>query len=149
MANCEELKKIAKARLKSAETLMAAKDWHGAGYMLGYALECALKAVTCKTLNLVTYPENHKNDKINLYFMTHRFEQLLIVSGLENIFSSRGPQEAWENWSDFTLEYPGEWPSMRYDSKTVWDEIKVERLYKCLMKPKSGILKIIERRKKW
>lgn len=149
MATGSELKQITEARLKSAETLMYAKDWHGAGYMLGYTLECALKAVTCKTLNLVTYPENHKNDKINSYFMTHRFEQLLIVSGLENIFSSRGTKEAWQNWSDFTLEYPGEWPSMRYDINTVWDEAKVKRLYQCLVKPRSGILKIIRRNKKW
>lgn len=149
MSNCVELKQIAKARLKSAKTLMKANDWHGAGYMLGYALECALKSVTCKTLHLVTYPENTKNDKINLYFMTHRFEQLLVVSGLENIFSSRGPQEAWENWSDFTLEYPGEWPTMRYDIKTVWDKTKVEKLYTNLTAPTNGILTIIARRNKW
>jgi len=46
MANCAELRKIAKARLKSVETLMAVNDWHGAAYMLGYVLECALKAAT-------------------------------------------------------------------------------------------------------
>lgn len=149
MANCAELRIIAKSRLKSAEILMKATDWHGAAYMLGYALECALKAATCKTLHLITYPDNTKNDKINSYFMTHRFEQLLIVSGLEDIFSSRGPQKAWQNWSDFTLEYPGEWPSMRYDLKTVWDKIKVEKLYNNLTEPIDGMMTIIKRRGKW
>lgn len=149
MANCTDLKKIAQARLRSARTLMKADDWHGAAYMLGYVLECALKAVTCKTLNLVTYPDNTKNDKINSYFMTHRFEQLLIVSGLEGIFSSRGPQKAWQNWSDFTLEYPGDWPSMRYELKTIWNETKVIKLYENLMEQTSGILTIIKRRGKW
>ncbi len=149
MANCPELRKIAKARLKSAETLMSVNDWHGAAYMLGYVLECALKAATCKVLHLVTYPENTKNDKINSYFMTHRFEQLLIVSGLENIFSSRGPKEAWENWSDFTLKYPGEWPAMRYDAKTVWNKLTVEGLHQNLTEPMHGILTVIKERKKW
>jgi len=147
--NCSELRRIAKARLKSAETLAKANDWHGAAYLLGYVLECALKAVTCKTLHLITYPENTKYDKINSYFMTHRFEQLLVVSGLEDIFSSRGPQQAWQNWSDFTLEYQNDWPSMRYDLKTVWNEVKVVKLYNNLTEPGDGILTIIKKRKKW
>ena len=81
--------------------------------------------------------------------MTHRFEQLLIVSGLENIFSSRVPKEAWENWSDFTLKYQGDWPAMRYDLKTIWDRITVEAVYKNLAEPTHGIITIIKERKKW
>jgi hypothetical protein len=149
MSNCEELKQITKARLKSAKTLIAAKDWHGAAYMLGYVLECALKAATCKTLHLVEYPENTKNDKINLYFMTHRFEQLLLVSGLEDIFSSRGPAETWKNWSEFTIEYPADWTPMRYDTKVRWDKTKVNKLYNNLTASKFGIISIIKRKKRW
>lgn len=149
MANCIELRTIAKARLKSVEALITVGDWHGSAYMLGYVLECALKAATCKTLHLIAYPENTKNDKINSYFMTHRFEQLLVVSGLENVFSSRGPKEAWQNWSEFTLEYPGDWPAMRYDLSKNWDKIKIEQLYNNLMEPTNGILTIIKRSKKW
>jgi len=149
MSNCDELKKITKARLKSAKTLMAAKDWHGAAYMLGYVLECALKAVICKTLHLVEYPENTKNDKINLYFMTHRFEQLLLVSGLEDIFSSRGPAEVWKNWSDFILKYPGDWPAMRYNLDLTWNKTNVKKLYSNLADSEHGIITLIRKKKRW
>ena len=118
--------------------------------LLGYVLECALKAATCKTLNLVSYPDhNNKNQNVSSYFMTHKFEQLLVVSGLENIFSSRGSANAWKNWSDFTLEYPGDWPAMRYDTKKTWDEIKVKKLFNNLNEPKHGILSIIKEKRKW
>lgn len=149
MSNCNELRQIAIARLKSVNTLIKAKDWHGAAYMMGYVLECALKASTCKTLHLISYPDNVKYPNISSYFMTHKFEQLLVVSGLENIFSYRGPVNAWKNWSDFTLEYPGDWPSMRYDIKKIWDENKVKKLLLNLTEPKYGILSIIKEKRKW
>lgn len=149
MSNRTELKQITKARLRSVETLIKAKDWHGAAYLLGYVLECALKAATCKTLHLVSYPDGTKNPNVSSYFMTHKFEQLLVVSGLENIFSSRGPTKAWQNWSSFTIEYPGDWPIMRYDAKKIWDEIKVKKLFSNITEPKYGILSIIKDQRKW
>lgn len=149
MSNCGGLKQITEARLKSAETLMMVQDWHGAAYMLGYVLECALKAVICKTLHLVEYPENTKNNKIDSYFMTHRFEQLLLVSGLEDIFSSRGPAQAWQNWSDFMLKYQGDWPTMRYNVDVIWNEIEVNKLYNNLTDPQYGIITLIRKKKRW
>lgn len=149
MANGKELREISKGRLRSAKILMDCKDWHGAAYMLAYALECALKAATCKTLNLIVYPENTKSKHINSYFMTHRFEQLLVVSGLEHIFSPRGTADAWQNWSDFTLAYPADWPAIRYDLSMNWDEVKVKKLYSNLTDASHGIVTIIKERKKW
>lgn len=151
MANIEELKEIAHARLKTAEILISAKDWDGAAYMLGYVLECALKAVVCKTLNLLNYPEYTKNQKTDEYFMTHKFDQLLIASGLEYLFSTRGSVDAFQYWSDFTKEYPSDWPAMRYDRsrQKQFDEIKVKKLYNILIDATKGILSIIEKEKKW
>jgi len=117
--------------------------------MLAYALECSLKAVTCKTLNLVSYPENTKKKNIDSVFMTHSFQQLLLISGLENIFSSRGPAEAWDNWGKFTIEYPANWPQIRYNTDLVWDEEKVEKLYDYLLESRFGIISIIRKRRKW
>lgn len=145
-----QLREITKARLKTAKILLKAKDWDGSVYMMGYVLECALKAAACKALHLATYPENTKNDKIDIYFMTHRFDQLLIVSGLEEIFSlKRGVVEESMNWSDFTINYPGDWPKMRYEPNLIWDEIKTRKLYNNLTDYKSGILTVIKRRRKW
>ena len=151
MANTQELKEIALARLKTSQILINANDWDGAGYMLGYVLECALKAVICKTLKLLDYPQYTKNEKTDAYFMTHKFDQLLIASGMDYIFSSRGPADAFKYWSTFTEEYPGDWPTMRYDRQRQkqFDEIKVQKLYNVLTEKKRGILAIIEQEKKW
>jgi hypothetical protein len=151
MANSLELKEIALARLKTADILVQAKDWDGAGYMMAHVLECALKAVICKTLNLLEYPEYTKNEKTDGYFMTHKFDQLLIASGMQHIFSPRGPILAFQYWSDFTKEYPGDWPAMRYDRQrqNQFDEVTVKRLYNILREPDEGIIDIITKENKW
>lgn len=149
MANLVELRTITRQRLKTAKILITAGDWDGAAYMLGYVLECALKAVTCKTLHLVQYPEN-KSERIDSFFMTHRFDQLLIISGMSDVFNIKGPIESYRNWSEFTQEYPGDWPGMRYDQKyNSWGEAKVRRLYTNLTDKQGGILTEIIRRKRW
>lgn len=149
MASNRELRNISKARLKSAQNLIEVKDWLGAAYMMAWSLECALKATTCKTLHLQNYPENTHDKQIDAYFMTHRFDRLLIVSGMENMFSSRGNIDAYQNWSDFTGEFPTDWPSMRYPSTQQWTESKVKRLYTNLRDPQNGILAVIINKKKW
>ena len=149
MTNCAELRKITKARLKSARLLIISEDWHGAAYLMGYALECALKAVICKRLNLINYPDNTSQKHIQGFFLTHEFNSLLIVSGLENIFSLRGPEELFQSWSKFTKEYPGaKWTEMRYDSVN-WDEKKIKVLYEALVDPNKGLISYIIKKKKW
>lgn len=151
MANNVELREISKARLRSAGKLIEAEDWLGAVYMMAWALECALKAVTCKTLHLQNYPENTKDKKANDYFRTHRFDRLLTVSGLENIFTSRGDVDAYQNWSDFTEDLQGDWPEIRYPQKRshIWTESKVKSMYTNLKDTEKGIIAIISRKHKW
>lgn len=146
MATGTDLKQITKKRLKTVKVLLSVKDWDGAAYMMGFVLECALKAVICKTLHLVNYPEYTGKQKVDDYFMTHRFDLLLKVSGMENIFSDRGPSESWRNWSEFTVEYPGDWPAMRYDINRKWDETKVKKLYTNLVESQNGLLKEVKKR---
>lgn len=152
MATGTQLKNIALARLKSAEVLMEAEDWHGASYMLPYALECALKSVICKTLRIMSYPDNDtsKTD-IRPFFTTHVFVQLIIVSGLNDIFSAAGQEIPFKYWSDFTLAYPGKWVGMRYDIDVMnqFDESRIKDLHNKLTEPTNGILTIIEREGRW
>ena len=147
MANFGDFKKLTKARLNTVKILMKANDWNSAAYMMGYALECSLKATVCKTLKLSVYPEYTKRENIDKYFMTHSFQQLLIVSGLSNIFSLDGPAKAFQNWSDFTNEYKDRWTEMRYEVEEKWDSDRVKKLYKYLVTGRSAIIKEI--RKTW
>lgn len=148
MATCGELKTITKARLKSAQILIDAKDWAGAAYMMGYVLECALKACVCKTLRLSKYPEDKKKDS---HFMTHYFDQLLILSGTSDIFNLNAEKKAFQNWSNFTKEFPGDWPAMRYNAahQQTFEEKKVKGLYVNLTNASNGILNVIDRKKRW
>lgn len=158
MVTGKDLQIITQARLKTAKILIKAKDWDGAAYSLGYVLECALKAAVCSSLKLALYPEktalsgyksNEKAARTSIpeYFMTHDFLQLLVVSGLQKTFSLEGPAKSWENWSNFTIEYSGNWTEMRYDPNREWTEEKVKKLYKALISSRNAIIKEIK--KKW
>lgn len=152
MANNAELRKLSKARLKTVRTLTAAEDWDAAAYMMGYVLETALKAASCKSLHLDTFPERTKNKHIDNCFMTHKFDQLLIVSGLSDIFNPlTGPANPSKNWSSFVQEYPTDWVSMRYEPSVAitFDKIKVSRLYQNLYGDPESIIKTIIGNRRW
>lgn len=147
MANCNELKLIAEARVKSAKFLIDAQDWHGAAYMMGYALECMLKSVICNTLNFEKYPPDVK-DKDDSWFLTHRFDRLLLLSGLSNVFNFNSP--SFYTWSGFIKYFEGDWPTMRYDSKKLdsFTSTSVPQLYDfltCTIEGKEGIIPIINK----
>ena len=122
-------------------------------YMLGFVLECILKAASCKTLNLAAYPEDHKvvkNPKITDYFRTHNFDMLLVISGASDLFSPKGV--GFNSWSGFTQEYTGKikvWTDIRYDTKDQYDEKRVKDIYDYLTKPNDGIIALIEAKERW
>lgn len=151
MANRDDFKKLAKQHLKTAEILMDAEDWAGSAYMMGYVLEFALKAMICKTLNLVSYPEGHSNEKVHGFFKSHNFDQLIVVSGASDLFDYRGTTDAQRNWSDFTARYLGEWPNMRYN-KDIRNQFKkkvIKDLHNNLIEKDGGILSVISDNKRW
>lgn len=128
---------------------MKAEDWDGAAQMMGLALEYALKAAICKTLNIPAYPEDHKDSS---FFMVHTFDRLLLLSGLSSTFSAAGDTEVLDNWSGFTLPYRGEWVGMRYNDPQYgpFDKKTVEKLYHHLYGDKEyGILRVIAKKRRW
>ena len=58
MPTRNELKELAKLRLKEAETLFDAGLYDGAVYVCGYVIELALKARICKLLDISEYPSS-------------------------------------------------------------------------------------------
>ena len=116
--------------------------------MMGYVLECALKAGTCKALGLAEYPENRKTDS---HFLTHNFDQLLVLSGMSSIFNANGDLNVFNNWSNFTKEFSGDWPGMRYNPDYLqrFDEAKVRTLHTCLIQKTNGILSVVTAKRKW
>ena len=107
MLDKKEIRKIARARLKEAEVLAASRRYEGAIYLCGYAVELALKARICKTLNWSGYPSsNNEFDKYRT-FRTHNLDVLLHLTGIED----RVKTALLAEWSAVT-----EWdPESRYN----------------------------------
>jgi hypothetical protein len=74
---------IARARIADAKALLAAKRYDGAVYLCGYAVELALKARICKTLNWAEFPSSRKEFEGLQSFRVHDLDVLLKLSGLE------------------------------------------------------------------
>ena len=71
-----DLKKLAKLRLKEAEHLYRKGLFDGCLYLCGYAIEFALKARICRALKLREYP-------VEQYFKTHDRNRLRL-GGLQS-----------------------------------------------------------------
>ena len=56
MISVVELDNIARARIEDAKALLTAGRFDGATYLCGYAVEIALKARICRTLNWTEFP---------------------------------------------------------------------------------------------
>ncbi len=76
-----DLKKLARARLKDAQILLAGKRYDGAVYVCGYAIELALKARICALLKWSGYPDTRGEFANLTSFRTHDLAVLLRLSG--------------------------------------------------------------------
>lgn len=80
-----DLQTLAEARIADAEVLLAGARWAAAYYLLGYAVECALKACVAKQFREHEVPDR----TIVNSFYTHRLDQLLNISGVRVSFEER------------------------------------------------------------
>ena len=83
MIPAPDLKAISRARLRDAKVLLKGKRLDGAVYLCGYAVELALKARMCRTLNWHEFPETSAEFKGLQSVKTHDLEILLRLSGVE------------------------------------------------------------------
>ena len=145
MASGKELKAIAKSRLKASKILARHRDYDGAVYLMGYALECCLKATICKRLNLVQYPDKSGSKDKDAIFKTHKLDILRTLSGLENDLGLKSATRRYENWSEFTI-----WSvEMRYDPIGTFTKEGAERMYEALTEKPDGIITWINKHRKW
>ena len=83
MLTIAELRSISAARLEDAQALFNAGLYDGVVYLCGYAVELALKARICETLNWDGYPSTNREFRDYLTFRTHDLKVLLRLSGQE------------------------------------------------------------------
>jgi hypothetical protein len=84
----DELYAIARARLEDANLLLTNSRSDGAFYVGGYAVELALKARICRTLNWSGFPEKRSEFENFTSFRTHKLDVLLALSGQEQRIKS-------------------------------------------------------------
>jgi len=80
--NRKDLQALANLRLREAQALFKAREFSGAYYLAGYAVECALKACIAKQVKRHDFPDKKSMNDAH----THDLEKL---SGLANLESSR------------------------------------------------------------
>jgi len=127
MLSRDELLKIKKARLRDAEVLYRNRRYDGAIYLCGYAVEIALKARICKTLEWNSgFPETKKEFEGCNSFKTHDLEALLHLSGIETKIKSNYLAD-WSTVATWNPEsrYKAIGSANKVNTKIMIDSVKV------------------------
>jgi len=132
--NRNDLKEIAKIRLKEARTLLNNRNYDGAYYLCGYVIECALKACIAKQTKRYDFPNKRTVDES----YTHNLTRLLKVAGLErylDVEMRRNPKFAlsWAVVKDWSEE-------SRYEKHT---SKEAQDLRSAIVNKRNGVLKWI------
>jgi hypothetical protein len=76
--NRASFQRISEIRRREALTLLRQRHYPGAYYLVGYAVECALKACVAKQVRRYDFPDR----KLANEAFTHDLERLMRLSGL-------------------------------------------------------------------
>jgi len=132
MATREELKALARLRLKEAEALFEAGLYDGCAYLCGYVVELALKARICATLSIDDYPER---DRLRGAFFVHDFDDLKLLAGMEKELTAGRPALL-ANWS-----IASKWkPERRYEAEGSYDRSAAEEILSAVRADPDGVL---------
>ena len=101
MLPIREIEELASARFREASLLFAAKEYDGAAYLCGYAVELTLKAKICANLHWQGYPESSKEFERLSSIRVHHLATLLDFTGLQEIVRTKY-QVHWSNVKDWS-----------------------------------------------
>ncbi|HUW46052.1 MAG TPA: DNA-binding protein [Dehalococcoidia bacterium] len=79
-----EFQAVARMRVREAKALLDAGHSPGAYYLVGYSVECALKACVARQVRRCDFPDK----KLANEAWTHNLEQLIRVAGLGPVFEN-------------------------------------------------------------
>lgn len=130
--NRVDLQQLAEARVQDTEALLSAGRWPAAYYLLGYAIECALKACAARQ-----FREHEVPDKATVNnFYTHKLDLLLNISGAKAALETRTVSDPaflinWNRVRDWS-------EASRYDPLT--SEATARGLYEAVTDPDFGVM---------
>jgi len=130
--NRTDLQILAEAGVADAEVLLRAGRWAAAYYLLGYSVECGLKACAARQFQQDEVPDKTVvND-----FYSHRLDKLLGISGVKAALETRaGAESVFQvNWNTVR-----DWSEVsRYDHSTT--EAKARDMLVAVADANSGVL---------
>jgi HEPN domain-containing protein len=137
--NGDTLKRLSSLRRKEAASLIKQKHYDAAFYLMGYSVECALKACIAKQTRRFDFPDK----KLAQRAYTHNLEELLGLSGLRPAFDKalRANKKLEVNWAivkDWSEE-------SRYELG--YSSTQAKDMYSACTSRKNGVLTWI--RDKW
>jgi HEPN domain-containing protein len=130
--NRSDLQRIADLRVRDAEVLLAGGQPDGAYYLLGYAVECALKSCIAKQIREHEFPDRKLvNDSY-----VHNLEKLLKVSGInEQLDAEENLNRAFEaNWTVVK-----DWSEERRYQHSVTEKVARD-FFAAVTDPTNGVL---------
>lgn len=135
--NRADLQRLSNARIREAKILFDAREYSGAYYLAGYAVECALKACFAKGVRRYDFPDKEGAGKI----FTHKFSELVKLSKLNGELSREEQANSkfsagWELVCKWTEE-------SRY---SVWTRDDAEAILDAIVRRRDGVLPWIKRR---
>jgi hypothetical protein len=82
--NRQELQQLSRARLREAKVLLDAGNFPGSYYLLGYAVECAIKAAIAKQVRRYDFPDR---DTVKASY-AHNLPSLMKTAALWNLLET-------------------------------------------------------------
>ncbi|MGH2583348.1 MAG: HEPN domain-containing protein [Dehalococcoidia bacterium] len=126
-----ELQQPARMRLREAAVLLRARQYSGAYYLCGYAVECALKACIAKRTRRYEFPDKPTADRA----WTHDPERLLRAAGLEDLLKEAMIADEDLEWSWTIVKDWNE--ASRYERHTAQ---RAQNLYRAVSDNRAGVL---------
>lgn len=133
-----DLRLLTRARVREASALLDAGEWSGAYYLVGYAVECGLKACISKSFKGYAFPD----PAVAKGMFTHSFIELVRHANLEvqlraDMDSDRKFAVQWalaKDWKE----------TSRY---AMWRETDAREMYNAITMPRHGVLRWVK--KQW
>jgi len=127
-----DLEKLVDIRITESKVLLDSDNFHGAYYLAGYALECALKACIAKQVQAFDFP----NKQLANASHTHKLSDLLGTAGLKQKLTSKEKED-----QEFSLNWAvaKDWTeASRYDCTI--EQTRALDLFNAVTDNESGIL---------
>lgn len=137
-----QLQKLARMRLKDAQSLLGRKRWSGAYYLSGYVVECALKSCLLRHLgesSSVFGTQGYLKQLADCW--THDLVRLVSLAGLEADFgAARGANPTLGSYWGIAKSWK---ETSRYEEKT---EIEARELFEAVSHKPDGVFLWIQSR---